>query len=109
MGKWSEEEDESLTRGVAELGNAWAKISEQVGRTAEDCRDRWRLKFGPIGSNGGTVDGEKGSEKKKLRTGAWDEKELKKLRKAVRKFGENWAAVARKVKTRTENSCRAQW
>lgn len=29
-------------RAVAQLGQQWEKISERVGRTASDCRDRWR-------------------------------------------------------------------
>lgn len=27
---------------VAQLGQQWEKISERVGRSASDCRDRWR-------------------------------------------------------------------
>jgi len=42
QGKWIPEEDVVLERAVSELGQRWEKVSHQVGRTANDCRDRWR-------------------------------------------------------------------
>ncbi|KZV87371.1 hypothetical protein EXIGLDRAFT_620771 [Exidia glandulosa HHB12029] len=42
QGKWSDDEDEALLHAVGDLGQAWEKVSEQVGRPASDCRDRYR-------------------------------------------------------------------
>ncbi|KIP08350.1 hypothetical protein PHLGIDRAFT_104482 [Phlebiopsis gigantea 11061_1 CR5-6] len=42
QGKWVPAEDDSLREAVAYLGQQWEKISERVGRSASDCRDRWR-------------------------------------------------------------------
>ncbi len=58
QGKWVEEEDAMLERCalakavgkstnlgtscVTQFGQKWETISQHVGRTAADCRDRWR-------------------------------------------------------------------
>ncbi|KAM6496056.1 hypothetical protein JOM56_008762 [Amanita muscaria] len=42
QGKWTPEEDGLLTQAVADLGQAWEKVSERVGRMSSDCRDRYR-------------------------------------------------------------------
>ncbi|KAJ3525663.1 hypothetical protein NMY22_g10482 [Coprinellus aureogranulatus] len=41
-GAWSEAEDGRLKEAVADLGQAWEKVSLRVGRMASDCRDRYR-------------------------------------------------------------------
>ncbi|KAI0340763.1 hypothetical protein BDW22DRAFT_1430434 [Trametopsis cervina] len=42
LGKWMAAEDESLRSAVLDLGQQWQKVSERVGRSAQDCRDRYR-------------------------------------------------------------------
>ena len=32
----------TLYSAVGDLGQAWQKVKERVGRSANDCRDRWR-------------------------------------------------------------------
>jgi len=42
QGKWMDTEDAALIQAVADLGQAWEKISLRVGRMSSDCRDRYR-------------------------------------------------------------------
>ncbi|KAF9782276.1 hypothetical protein BJ322DRAFT_1010319 [Thelephora terrestris] len=42
QGKWTGEQDTLLEQSVNELGQQWEKVSNRVGRTASDCRDRYR-------------------------------------------------------------------
>ncbi|KIW02979.1 uncharacterized protein PV09_05640 [Verruconis gallopava] len=42
-GPWTEEEEKALAEAYAKAPDQWAKICEEVpGRSAEQCRDRWR-------------------------------------------------------------------
>ena len=41
-GTWTQSEDESLRRAVAEKGKAWTKVGKMIDRFPEDCRDRYR-------------------------------------------------------------------
>jgi Myb-like DNA-binding protein REB1 len=41
-GKWSTAEDAALQTAYAEIGAKWELVSAQVGRAANDCRDRYR-------------------------------------------------------------------
>ncbi|KAF6762096.1 nucleolar protein [Ephemerocybe angulata] len=42
QGAWEKHEDDALKAAVADLGQAWEKVSPRVGRMASDCRDRYR-------------------------------------------------------------------
>lgn len=41
-GRWGKEEDRVLRRLVVEKDKRWVAIAEEMGRMAEDVRDRWR-------------------------------------------------------------------
>ncbi|KAI9815164.1 MAG: RNA polymerase I enhancer binding protein [Thelocarpon impressellum] len=41
-GKWDDEDDEALREAFAVHGKSWKRVGEQLGRMAEDCRDRYR-------------------------------------------------------------------
>lgn len=64
LGAWTEEEEEALQAAVKKHGSKWTIISDQVGRSADDCKDRWR--------NYTLVKGSKNS-------GGWSKEEEKKL------------------------------
>ncbi|KAA1109625.1 RNA polymerase I enhancer binding protein, variant 2 [Puccinia graminis f. sp. tritici] len=42
LGRWTAEEEAALKDAHKKHGQSWTLISEQVGRPADDCRDRWR-------------------------------------------------------------------
>ncbi|KAF8311818.1 hypothetical protein DL93DRAFT_1360849 [Clavulina sp. PMI_390] len=42
QGPWTIEEDVLLRSAVLNYGTLWQQVGAQVGRTAEDCRDRYR-------------------------------------------------------------------
>ncbi|KAM3414012.1 hypothetical protein BST61_g10674 [Cercospora zeina] len=41
-GPWTSEDDEALRSANARHPGQWTAISDLVGRTAQDCKDRWR-------------------------------------------------------------------
>ncbi|KAI5363600.1 putative SANT/Myb domain, Homeobox-like domain superfamily protein [Septoria linicola] len=44
-GPWTPEQDEALRTAYASHPGKWTVISDSVGRTAADCKDRWRSHF----------------------------------------------------------------
>jgi hypothetical protein len=48
-GAWTQEEDDALRAAHASQPGKWAVISDRVGRSGQDCKDRWRnhFEFGP--------------------------------------------------------------
>ncbi|PPJ56852.1 hypothetical protein CBER1_09987 [Cercospora berteroae] len=44
-GPWTSEDDEALRSAYARYPLKWTAISDLVGRTAQDCKDRWRNHF----------------------------------------------------------------
>ncbi|GIZ48738.1 hypothetical protein CKM354_001178800 [Cercospora kikuchii] len=44
-GPWTPEDDEALRSAYARYPLKWTAISDLVGRTAQDCKDRWRNHF----------------------------------------------------------------
>ena len=94
LGRWSAEEEATLTRGVQEHGQgSWVAVGKMVGRTPPDCLDHWKHQ---MASGKGT------------RKGSWSEKEKRRLEKYVGKYGQQWTAVSQKV-GRTEYQCREKW
>jgi hypothetical protein len=105
QGFFTPEEDEQLRTAVKNFGAQWTKVSEYVGRTGSDCRDRYR-NFLQI-------------EKTRL-TGAWTPEEVERLKTAVAEvqghLGKDekdkifWGTVATKLgNTRSRQQCRTKW
>ncbi|SCV72615.1 BQ2448_4152 [Microbotryum intermedium] len=94
-GPWTAEEDAALRRGYQEHGSNWQQISDEVGRAAFDCQDRYQKQL---------------STKNERNTGSWNDDETERLRRAVAKHGSSsWAVVAKVVGQRTPAQCRTKW
>jgi hypothetical protein len=94
-GKWTPEEDAKLAEAVKKHGKKWVAVAMLVpGRTDKQCRDRWV----------NTVDPTNGKI-----TGKWTPEEDTKLTEAVKKHGNEWAAVSAMVSGRTNLQCRDRW
>ncbi|EKM59747.1 uncharacterized protein PHACADRAFT_114905 [Phanerochaete carnosa HHB-10118-sp] len=105
QGRWVPAEDENLRDAVAQLGQQWEKISERVGRSAGDCRDRWRNHL-------------EGQEVR--RSGHWTKEEEEELTKIVTEVtvlqGKDmdndifWGAVSQRMGGRRgRQQCRIKW
>lgn len=90
---WEREEDDTITRLVAELGTKkWAEIASEVNalrvgptRTGKQCRSRWINFLDPT-----------------ISTEPWTEEEDGVLYEAQRTLGNKWADIARLLPGRTE-------
>ncbi|CAD6974057.1 unnamed protein product [Tilletia controversa] len=68
QGRWSKEEEKQLCAAIKKHGNRWESIAEEVGRTGEDCRAKWRRlkeRDDPIANP--------------IKLGPWTDEETKKL------------------------------
>jgi 3-keto-L-gulonate-6-phosphate decarboxylase len=94
-GKWTKEEDTTLTEAVQKHGTAaWLAVAALVGRTNIQCRNRWVQAVGP--GNG-------------RKAGKWTPEEDTKLIEAVKKHGTHWVPVGALVHGRTDKQCRIRW
>jgi hypothetical protein len=95
-GKWTKEEDAKLLQGVTKFGNNWAAVAAAVvGRTNGQCCQRW------LHSSANPDSGEKSRR--------WTPVEDAKLLKAMKKFGNDWTAIAALVPDRTNAQCGKRW
>lgn len=87
-GHWTVEEDEKL-RSLASKGfTSWTEAAEQIpGRSAKQCRDRWRNHL-----------------EASIKHGPWEPEEDALLLQLHAKHGNRWAAIARCIPGRTENA-----
>ena len=87
------------------VGQAWEKVGERVGRTASDCRDRWRNHL---------------LYRDSRNVGAWTKEEEAELTRIVREMtldqGKTadtdvfWTEVARRMDNRrSRQQCRVKW
>ena len=117
-GAWSAEDDDSLRRAHAANPGAWTQISALVGRTAADCKDRWKnslmlektMQLGPWSQDEETA-----------LTKAVDDcvKEIKEVNKGDKALTKDrakmegmisWATVAEKLGgTRSAKRCNEKW
>ncbi|KAK0565193.1 RNA polymerase I enhancer binding protein [Tilletia horrida] len=74
QGRWSNDEVKQLMQSVANHGNQWNKISQEVGRTGEDCRKK-------------IDDMEKTERRRGLQpeSGSWSNEDVELLKTAVEK------------------------
>jgi hypothetical protein len=93
-GKWTPEEDATLTEAVYKHGkDCWAVVAKLViGRTDKQCRRRWVDTLDPA-----------------PKKGRWTREEDGKLTEAINKHGKEWVAVAALVMGRTDKQCRERW
>jgi hypothetical protein len=93
-GRWTAQEDAKLTEAIKKHGNDWVLVAALVpGRTNKQCGQRWGECLDPA-----------------INTGKWTVGEDAMLTDAVTEHGgNNWAAVAALVPTRTNTMCRKRW
>jgi hypothetical protein len=95
LGKWTSGEDARLTSAVKKCGNDWAAVAALVpGRTNAQCLRSWTLRLDP-------------NINRKL--GKWTSGEDARLTRAVKKFGNNWIAIAAIIPGRTSGQCCKRW
>jgi hypothetical protein len=102
MAPWTEEEDFKLTEAMDSWDGDWEKVSEHLGsRTAEQCEQRWNLKY-------------RRTDFKPL---PWTKEEDERLKVAVHQYegqglrgGVDWEKVRSQVGDfRTACQCRGRW
>lgn len=101
-GKWTQEEEERLSRLYAEKGAQWKVIGIEMSRMPEDCRDRWR-NYVKCGTN--------------RVQNKWSTTEETRLREIVSQIltespdtDINWTAVSELMgSTRSRIQCRYKW
>ena len=92
-GAWSPDEDEVMKQAVAKYGTDWKAIAKCVrGRTAKQCRDRYKLKLDPS-----------------INHGPWSPEEDQTLLKLHGEMGRQWTKIAKLMKGRTENSVKSRF
>lgn len=92
-GAWSPDEDEVMKQAVAKYGTDWKSIAKCVrGRTAKQCRDRYKLKLDPS-----------------INHGPWSPEEDQTLLKLHEEMGRQWTKIAKLMKGRTENSVKSRF
>ncbi|KAL7751767.1 hypothetical protein RI367_002767 [Sorochytrium milnesiophthora] len=92
-GKWDEEEDNALRRGVEKYGTRWSDVAKFVlGRTDTKCRERWEnmLKDG-------------------LNKNEWTEQETNKLLQLVQQHGRKWSTIVHELPGRTDSQAAMQY
>jgi uncharacterized C2H2 Zn-finger protein len=104
------QDDEDIILLVAQLGQKWTDIGDQLTRDPEILRQRWKnkLQFQKQGQ--------------KLKDGVWEDDEARRFEKALKEIRRNtiagstqdvdsfnWTAMSIKVKTRTPQQCANHW
>ncbi|KAJ8606544.1 hypothetical protein CTAYLR_010409 [Chrysophaeum taylorii] len=113
-GPWSEEDTERLRALFDENGPKWSDVAEELGRTAESCRDHFRAVFG----DDDFLEKQPKAVRLRKRT-AWSDLELERLESATvdgvpvldvddaSKI--SFVSLARRVGTRGKSQCQRKW
>lgn len=117
-GPWTQEQDESLKNAYTANPDKWTEISALVGRTAADCKDRWKnsvsieetIQLGPWSRD---------DEAKLVKAVGDCVKEMKKANKGDKNFPTDraelegmisWREVANRLDgTRSAKRCHEKW
>ncbi|KAI9895276.1 hypothetical protein PsorP6_018950 [Peronosclerospora sorghi] len=92
-GPWSVEEDARLMEMMLKGYDNWRQVSNNIpGRTAKQCRERWRNRLDP-------------SIKKTPFTPQEDEA----IQQAYEKYGNRWTQIAELLPGRTEDAVKLRW
>lgn len=105
MGTWTLDEDQRLVEAVKKLGKYWIKVSEVVGRSSDDCRDRWRN----VTCVKDTRQSGKWTKEEEMRLTSLMKDQLNRLGKEIDCEG-LWTAVSEEMGgTRSRQQCRVKW
>lgn len=92
-GTWSKDEDDRLVQAVELHGtDNWKAVAGMVaGRSAKQCRDRYKLKLDPT-----------------INHGPWTKAEDDKLLELAAEYGRAWTKIAKNMPGRTENAVKSR-
>lgn len=92
-GTWSKDEDDRLVQAVELHGtDNWKSVAGMVaGRSAKQCRDRYKLKLDPT-----------------INHGPWTKAEDDKLLELAAEYGRAWTKIAKNMPGRTENAVKSR-
>ncbi|KAF0697264.1 Aste57867_12036 [Aphanomyces stellatus] len=93
-GHWAFHEDDLLVKLVLESTSVnWADISKRIeGRTAKQCRERWKNHLDPA-----------------INKGPYKSEEDMVLSAAYKELGNRWTQIAERLPGRTEDSVKMRW
>ncbi|KDO29015.1 hypothetical protein SPRG_06070 [Saprolegnia parasitica CBS 223.65] len=93
-GHWSFDEDDALIKLVRDVPSVqWSDISKQIpGRTAKQCRERWKNHLDPT-----------------INKGPYKSDEDVVLMNAYQELGNRWTQIAELLPGRTEDSVKMRW
>lgn len=92
-GAWSSEEDYQMLEACKNFGFEWKKVASCVlGRSAKQCRDRYRLKLDP-----------------NINHGPWTPEEDERLLELHNEMGRCWTKISKLLPGRTENAVKSRY
>lgn len=92
-GPWSVEEDAILMEMMLKGYDNWRQVSNSIpGRTAKQCRERWRNRLDPS-----------------INKSPFTEKEDHVIQQAYEKYGNRWTQIAELLPGRTEDAVKLRW
>jgi hypothetical protein len=89
---WTTIEDEKLREAISRFGTNWQSVARFVGRTSNQCINRWTKTLRPG-----------------IKRGRWSAEEDELLRGAIAACGTVWKQVGLRVRGRTDQQCRERW
>ncbi|KAG7392110.1 hypothetical protein PHYPSEUDO_002334 [Phytophthora pseudosyringae] len=92
-GPWSVEEDAMLMEMMLKGYDNWRQVSNHIpGRTAKQCRERWRNRLDPS-----------------INKSPFTEEEDEAIQQAYDKYGNRWTQIAELLPGRTEDAVKLRW